>query len=685
MIARESHILKLLGGTDKSFFIPVYQREYSWLEENCSRLMQDIAFVVEHNLDSHFFGSIVYTNKELAGISSYCVIDGQQRVTTISLLLLAIFNEITDRENENHDDNGEEIISIDELKNAYFYVNPYKKNPDLKLTLTDDDNEVYRDLVQNGKVNPSTKIGRNYQFFVKSLKEKSVKEIGQIYNVLKHLAIVNVSLESNDDPQRIFESLNSKILPLLESDKIRNYIFMNVEYEDQKILYKDYWKPISENVSDISKLIRFYLVIKTNLFIPEKQLYFCFKDYMINNPELTSKQVLSAILKYSTYMKEVLQCSKNSPHKYQQCLYRLNKLDMSTIYPLVFICLDSLVEEKTSNLEINIADFDEIMAFIESYIARRNFLKLSTSSLNKIFAFLPAEIFKMTDSGSTFKDAVITSICSKTSNSRFPKDAEFKNAFVNFELYNAKSSFRKYVLERLENFNHKEIIDVDNDLAVGTLTIEHVMPQTLDDGWKEYLGEKHEQIHQMYLDTIGNLTLTAYNSEYSNLPFEKKKNLPNKGFQFSSLFLNEYIKSQSEWKESQIQKRAEIMLSRAMEIWGYPKVSFAEGSVFDINNPSTWKYIKITQFGREAFQYLFANNLLSQDDLEMLKNRESSKKLLGAYYPVLSNTREKGESGKTHWAKDVYRYNGEELYLTFEWFKEQFDLLSSYLKSKMGI
>lgn len=600
MIAREFTILKLLEGNDKSFFSPVYQREYSWTKSNCEKLIQDINYVIENKLDSHFLGSIVYTNKEMAGVSSFCIIDGQQRITTIFFLLLAIYNSLNERNNENIDINGEEKISIEQLKNTYFYINPYKKNPDLKLILTDDDNETFRDLFLNGKIDDNTKIGKNYYYFLDVINKKSVDDISKFYFALKHLSIVNVSLEPNDDPQRIFESLNSKILPLLESDKIRNYIFMDIDYDEQKILYKDYWRKIALNVDDISKLIRYYLTIKTNNFIPEKQLYFCFKDFMLKNKNLDARSILKEIYNYSVYMKKITNYNKNSSKKYQQALFRLNRLDMSTIYPLIFICMDVLVDKKTSNLEIDDNDFDEIMMYIESYIVRRNFLKLSTASLNKFFAFMPSEIYKLVNSGSSFKDAILKTILSKTASSRFPKDTEFKNAFSFFELYNAKSQFRKYVLDRLENYNHKELIDVDNDIATGKLTIEHIMPQTLSEEWKNHLGNSYESIHQKYVNTIGNLTLTAYNSEYSNLSFDEKKTLNDKGFLFSNLFLNKYLKNQNEWGEKQIIGRSNLLFERAMKIWPYP--SYGDNEVeFNIENPDTWKNVKITRLGKEGF------------------------------------------------------------------------------------
>ena len=691
MIARENLISKLLEGNDKSFFIPVYQREYSWTEANCKTLLSDLEFVSSEKLDSHFFGSIVYNQKDLGGIASHCIIDGQQRITTTTLLILAIYNVLKAYDFKHPGFLRTKGISLEKIENSYFYIDPYKSMKELKLIPTDADLNEFsllfetKDNKETGLItnvddlNMKSNVHKNYKFFYIELQKMSIDKVIDIFNSVKKLSIVNVSLEPNDDPQLIFESINSKIKELEESDKIRNYLFMKVAYEEQKILYNNYWKNISHNVDNISKLLRFYLAIKTNVFAPEKQLYYYFKSFMNNHKELNSESILKEILKYSTYMKDMLSYDQNSTNEYQKSIYRINKLDMSTIYPVLFICFDAL-----NQAELTTDELDEILLMIESYLVRRNFMKLPIASLNKVFAFMPAEVNKYLEEGHTFKDSVIYSLANKTANTRFPKDNEFNEAFKSFELYNAKSAIRKYVLERLSNYNNKEIIDVDKDIETGKLTIEHVMPQTLSKEWKEYLGENYERIHSKYLDTIGNLTLTAYNSEYSNSSFDEKKNLKDKGFLYSSLYLNQYIKNCSEWKEQEIVERSNILFDRAIKIWPSPTILVKE-TEFDLMKPETWDSVPITQFAKFAFDYMLTNNILDASDIIVLTDRVESKKQLRAYYAVLTDNRKPEGCKKAHWSKKEYIIYGKVMYLSTEWFKEQYDYLCKYVREKLHI
>lgn len=690
MNAHEYSILKLLEGNDKFFYIPVYQREYSWGEGECETLLSDLRFVVKQKLTSHFFGSIVYSQKDLGGIASYCIIDGQQRITTITLLLLAIYNIFKDYNRKYPGFLSQKDISLEKIENNYFYVDPYKKPRELKLSLTDADSSDFSSLFETkddtaGLITnlknlnvAGSNIHQNYKYFYNELSKNEIEDVIDIFNSLRKLVIVNVSLEANDDPQLIFESINSKIKELKESDKIRNFLFMQVDYDSQKTLYKKYWVKIANNVPDESKLIRFYLAIKTNAFVPEKQLYYYFKAFMTEKPFLKSEDVLSELLKYSEYWKQILSFDYNSKFEFQKSIYRINKLDISTIFPLFFVCFD----EMDNGLAVE--DMNEIMSTIESYLVRRNFLNLPIGSLNKIFAFMPAEIDKLVKGGIGFKEALISCLVNKTAKTRFPRDSEFKDAFVLFDLYNAKPAFRKYVLERLSNYNNKEIINVDESISSGKLTIEHVMPQCLSDEWKRYLGPDYDSIHSKYLNTIGNLTLTAYNSEYSNLLFSEKKQLPGKGFNFSSLYLNEYIKDCTDWKETQMKERAGLLFERALEIWRFPYNTKKENS-FNLMNPATWNNVTITQFAKSAFDYMLTNNILTPNDIAELKDKTLSKKKLGAYYEVLTTNRNRDDCKKCHWAAKEYIVYDEKLYLSFEWFEEQFDKLSEYVKLKLNL
>ena len=693
MIAREFFILKLLEGNDKSFNIPVYQREYSWGVNNCKTLLSDLKYVIDNNLPSHFFGSVVYSEKNLGGVSAHCIIDGQQRITTVTLLLLAIYNVLKRYEMKHPGFLQDREISLDKIENSYFYVDPYKNPKQLKLILTDFDLNHFNLLFESkddkdvglltnvSALDEKSNIHKNFKFFFDDLSRNEIDRTIQLFEALKKLSIVNISLEHDDDPQLIFESINSKHMELHESDKIRNFLFMKVNYEDQKLLYQNYWKKISNNVENVSKLIRFYLVIKTNQYAPEKQLYYYFKQFVLANSEMTAEMILKEILVYSQYMQEMSQYNANSKDEFERSIFRLNKLDMSTIYPVLFVCFD-----KFKGNEISTKDMDDILSLIESYLVRIMFLKFNVGGLNKVFAFMPFEIARFVDQGYSFKEAVIQTFMSKTGNSRFPKNTEFKDAFKNYELYNAKPPFKKYVLERLSNFNNKEIIDVDDSIQSGKLTIEHIMPQHLTEEWEAYLGDSYETIHSKYLNTIGNLTLTAYNSEYSNSSFETKKTLPGIGFDCSNLYLNSYLKTCSEWKEKEIVERGDLLFERALKIWIYPAGYENSSNVpFNLNDPSTWSNIPITQFAKQAFDYMLTNNMLTLEEISFLKDKDESKRILGAYYAVLTTNRKPEGCKKSHWSTKEYKVNDETLYLSVEWFKEQFEKLSAFVKKKINL
>ena len=274
------------------------------------------------------------------------------------------------------------------------------------------------------------------------------------------------------------------------------------------------------------------------------------------------------MLLYADYYKIIKSC-KIGDKSYYGIIARINKLEVNTVTPLLFDLFSAKQNQLLSDDEM-----ENALRVIESYIVRRMICNLPTSALNKIFVYMGAEIQKYVDSGATYIEALKYSVLSKAGKSRFPNDRDFYEKFVNYELYNAKPSAKKYLLERLENHNTKERIAVEEQIDSGELTIEHVMPQSLSEEWKSELGKNWELTHTKYIDTIGNLTLTAYNSDYSNLSFYKKKNMPEKGFVFSKLSLNNYIKGCDSWGENQIKERADILYSWAIELWKTPKSSF---------------------------------------------------------------------------------------------------------------
>lgn len=568
MNAKDGYILRLLDGADKKFIIPVYQRVYSWKTVNCGLLFNDLMNVYRNKYKSHFFGSIVYVENDIGGCNEYVIIDGQQRITTVSLLLLAIRNYVL--ENNLHT----EKINPNKITKAFLTDKYALDDKKLKLKLVQGDDDAYNRLILQREPIENNNITINYNYFYSKLCDLSDNEIEGLYDAITKLMVVNISLkpQSGDDPQLIFESLNSTGIDLEESDKIRNYVLMKMEATRQEKIYKNYWEVLEKTVikQDLNKFIRYYLAKKTRALPDEKKLYFAFKNYREERVIDDSVETLLAdMLKYATYYQKI-KSAKINDEKSSGHFARINKLEINTVIPLLFDLLEAYDNSGLSDDELN-----EAVNIIENYIVRRIICGLSTSMLNKTFVYLGEEISRyVAKDKASYIDAIKYAILSKTGKSRFPNDSDFVEKFEMFELYNAKSSIRKYIFERLENFKSKERIAVEEQIENGQLTIEHIMPQKLSVDWQKHLGGNYELIHDKYKDTIGNLTLTAYNSDYSNLMFDRKRDLPDKGFAYSKLELNRFLANCNIWNEEQIVKRAELLSGWALKIWGSPKTDF---------------------------------------------------------------------------------------------------------------
>ncbi len=566
MIAKEGYIVRFLDGADKKFVIPVYQRPYSWKKSNCELLIKDLQEVSRCNYPSHFFGSIVYVENDIGGCHEYVIIDGQQRLTTVSLLLLAIRNYIAD----NNIENGINGLKITEAYLTDKYAAGEKK---LKLKLVQGDDDAYDRLIENISPITNNNVTVNYEYFYNEVLKKSTNdEIKNLYDSIMKLMIVNISLSphNGDDPQLIFESLNSTGLDLEESDKIRNYVLMKMDSVKQERIYRNYWEKLEEKVSknDINKFIRYYLAVKTRELANENKLYFVFKAYRESQGGAI-EDILSDMLFYADFYKTIRN-AKVGQSLALDCIARINKLEVNTVIPLLF----DLFAAKHNGL-LSDDEMFEATKLTESYIARRMICGLPTSALNKIFVSIGAEIQRYIEkNGATFLNALKYAVLCKTGKNRFPNEHDFAEKFVSFELYNLKPSGKKYILERLENYNNRERVAVEDLIDSGELTIEHIMPQTLSEEWKKQLGINWELTHTKYIDTVGNLTLTAYNSDYSNLVFLKKKNMPDKGFAYSKLSLNSYVKTCETWGEMEIKKRASLLCTQATDIWQMPETNF---------------------------------------------------------------------------------------------------------------
>ena len=563
MKAGEKEFLRFLEGTDKNFIIPVYQRNYNWKKEQCKRLFDDLEDIIESDFRTHFLGSIVsiYSMGQ-----EYLVIDGQQRITTMSILLMAMYNVIKDQCIKTN-----YLKSEEKIMDAYL-INKYARNDEDKIKLRpiiedriaynklfDDDNELIED----------SNITNNYRYFYDRILEGSVS-IDDLYKAIEKLIIVEIELKNGeDDPQLIFESLNSTGLDLSEADRVRNFILMGEPSDIQEKFYNNYWYKIEKNTDNkVSDFIRNYLTIKERSIPNKNKVYISFKKYVSGNG-MTIEELLKDLLKFSKYYNNIL-VSNTNDKEIDNILYRLNKLEIFVSYPFLLEVFDDYEKDV-----LNKDQLINILNTIESFILRRVICNVPTNALNKIFMSLGREIKKFTDYKSKYDEILGYILIRKKTSQRFPDDNEFRSSFLTKDIYNLKAKNKLYLLERLENFENKERVNIEELVSTNELNIEHIMPQTLTNKWKEELGEKYEEIHSKYLHTIGNITLTGYNSKLSNKSFSEKRDM-DKGFKDSRLYLNKYISTIDHWNEDEIIKRSEILFDRSLDIWLYPDFGYEQ-------------------------------------------------------------------------------------------------------------
>lgn len=396
----------------------------------------------------------------------------------------------------------------------------------------------------------------NFKLFEKWIR-KNTDKLETIFKGLEKLMIVWIALEKGkDDPQLIFESMNSKGIELTQTDLIRNYIVMETEVEKQEDFYNQYWRAMEEdfkqNETLFNQFVRHYLTIKTREIPIINKVYEAFKLYQ-QERGIEIEDLLKDLQKYCGYFCQIA-FKKEADKDLNKALSFLVDLKMDVVYPLLLELYSDYIDGVLSK-----ADFIPIIALIESYICRRTVCGLGTNGLNKIFASFTKKINK-----DQYLESIKAHFLSlETTKGKFPKDSEFKNLFITIDFYNLKE--KKYFFERLENFNTKEPVNTQE------CTIEHIMPQTLTEEWERDLGENFEAIHEKYLHTIGNLTLTGYNEKYSNNSFQEKRDME-KGFKQSPLRLNQSLKDLEVFGEKEIEKRANDLADWALKIWTYPKL-----------------------------------------------------------------------------------------------------------------
>lgn len=562
MKGSETKLLEYMEGAKKRFVIPVYQRNYDWKTENCKQLYDDLVKVVKKHRNSHFFGSIVSSYLPNGRYTEYLVIDGQQRLTTVSLLLLAMYNLIKEGKAHPQTETMAQEILEDYLVDKH---QPWETR--IKLKPVKNDRAAFGKLFDaNEKNDKNSNLTFNYEYFYNRIQKEEIS-IEELYDALFALEIINIELTSDDDPQLIFESLNSTGVALSEGDKIRNFILMGLPSKLQNVYYEKYWNKIELCTRyDVSSFVRDYLSVKQQAIPSMNRVYVTFKAY-VDDIGCETEPLLKELLEYAQWY-EILLKGSIPDKQLGACILRLNRLETTVTRPFFMEVLRLHDKEKLS-----IKDMRDIFLFTENYLFRRTICDLPTNTLNKIFLMLHREIVRYDGTTDNYVEKFKYALLSKGERGRFPNDTEFEEAFSARQVYLMNSKNKVYILERFENYGTIEDKDVYRHCDDGEYSIEHIMPQHLTPSWIKALGSDYEQIHETWLHRIANLTLTGYNSKYSNSDFLDKRDMKN-GFNESGLRLNFWVGQQEKWTLVELEQRNALLMGKAMEIWAMPSTSY---------------------------------------------------------------------------------------------------------------
>ena len=556
MKASERKIKDLFSEPNTFFSIPVYQRDYNWQEKQCKQLFKDILTAGENKeISSHFIGSIVYIHEGVyeIGEKEFSVIDGQQRMITITLLFIALYHKLKEN-NSKEADKIYELYLINKFseKEVNLKLVPPEENLNILIKVLEnkfDELENYRDR----------NLVKNYSYFKKELTKFSDSEIQNIIVGIDKLIYVNIALENGkDDPQRIFESLNSTGLDLSQGDLIRNYILMDLDRKEQNRIYKNFWIPIENNckISDgnevknyVSDFIRDYLTLKSGEIPVKAKVFEEFKMFYDNSDDLKLEELKNYSVKYSHIIKPYLEDDEDIREE----LKNLKTLDQVVINPFLIGILKDYKEDKLDR-----KDLLNILKLLQSYIWRRFITEKPSNLLSKLFQGMYLKISKKENYYTATEEILLAQ--------EFPTNEELKESLKTKNVYKNKERL-KYVFRKIENYNHNELIDFDND----KITIEHIFPQRPSKTWKElYTDEELEEMKALK-NTISNLTLTGSNVKLGNKTFLYKRDQKIHGYRDSKLYLNSYLGKLERWDLQTMKDRFEILFNDIIKIWKRPE------------------------------------------------------------------------------------------------------------------
>ncbi|MBM7549499.1 DUF4268 domain-containing protein [Peptoniphilus gorbachii] len=636
-------LFSYMEGSSHRYVIPVYQRRYDWKIDNCKQLYNDLIRLTK-NGGTHFFGSIVSDVKGGGATTEFYIIDGQQRLTTVTLLLLALAKLVEE---------GEAKSNVRDLSNQImerFIISKWADMDNrIKLIPVKRDRQALYNLIFEAKEDyiENSNLTINFKYFYDRLKNDS-DIIDEIYYAIQRLQVISITLDKDDDAQLIFESLNSTGLALSEGDKIRNFILMNLPLDIQNDYFEKYWIKIEDLTNKkIDNFVRNYLSIKTFSTPTMAKVYLEFKDY-VNKHNDTLKDLLEDMLRYSKFYNKLMKGDSSFNTKaLDDTMFNMNKMEITVTEPF-FMEVFSLHDEG----KLSVDDLIGIFTIVEIYLFRRNICGVATNALNKIFLNLNKDIIRYDGSTDNYVEKLKYNLTNKKESGRFPKDEEFYENLSNKDIYLMRGRFKNYLFNKIENYGTVETKDIYNHLDSGTYSIEHIMPQKLNNDWFKELGDNAEEIHEKWIHKLGNLTITGYNSDMGNSSFEKKRD-GSHGFKKSGIRMNQDLALLDSWGEDEIEKRHEDLLNLAVnEIWKYPISSYkpiiADEEYISLDDDYDLKgkkLIKINFRGEELFfknwaeAFTFIIKTMHEEDKSKLINlvAEEPRDILGLNFFTTSN------------------------------------------------
>ena len=556
MKAEDTLVTNLLEGA-KQFIVPIFQRDYSWGTKHCQQLWKDVIRVgSDPNVKGHFLGSVVYVAAEdnTATIARWLLIDGQQRMTTLTLLLIALRDQIKQAQAGDHD--SDDVSTPEELDDYYLRNRHGRGDRRYKLHLRRADQDTLHALLEGKAVpeNASERVKENFNFLRELVAQADLQTV---YAGIKKLVVVDVCLtRGQDDPQMIFESLNSTGVDLTQADLIRNFVLMRLDETLQTQLYEEFWQPIEQAFgrryrSEFDKFVKDFLTLQMRPGTPLKSadIYHEFRNFFLRPVDQRGVNgILGDLYRFGIYYTAFSLGQEKQP-ALKEAFTRLRSL-IEVASPVVLTLYNFHDRAKT----ISASEFVEAIELLESFVFRRSVCDMQTRSLGQIFSSLA---YRITEAQPLLSLKV--ALFRQGKKRRFPTDAEFREALEVRDVYDMRTCF--YLLDRLENFS-KERIDT------AEFTIEHVMPQNEDlrPEWRTVLGGEWQAIQQVWLHRLGNLTLTGYNSTYSDRPFAEKKTISG-GFNDSPLRLNKFIREQSTWNAAAMEQRGKQLAEKALTVW----------------------------------------------------------------------------------------------------------------------